>query len=112
MSKIANLSRKPFALAACFAVTAGAVCTYVVRADDKMSDMKMSDTKVSSDESKMAMDQLDKMKKDASDESDKMKMNMAKMMVMEHMSMGLSKDADFQKASMDLMDDSTFKKAP
>ena len=111
MSRIANLSRKPLVLAACLAITGGAVCTYVVRADDKMSDMmKMGDTKVSADESKMAMEQLDKMKKEASDDSDKMKMNMAKMMVMEHMSMSLAADADFQKSSKDLMDDETFKK--
>ena len=70
----------------------------------------MSDTKVSAEESKMAMEQLDKMKKEASDDSDKMKTNMAKMMVMEHMSMSLAKDADFQKASKDVMDDASFKK--
>jgi hypothetical protein len=115
------VSRKFIAVAASFALGAGALCTYSLRADDNMGGMAMTKMDkmakdhmevISPDDQRAAMDTLDKIKQMAADpaQADTMKSEMAKMMVMQHMSRELAMNADFQKASMDTMNDPNVKK--
>jgi hypothetical protein len=106
-----KVSRKLFTTSA----LALAVCAVgplaVTWAQDKMADdhMKMADQhmKMTDDQMKMASDHMDKMKTMAADQAQaqQMTLDLAKMMVMEHMAMQMAMDPKFKEMVMHSMED-------
>jgi hypothetical protein len=117
MKSLQKSSRKLVVGAAAVFLGGSVLCTYGLRADDndvnQMDKMAKDHMEVMTPNvTKAATDQLDKMKSIAADpqQSDMMKNEMAKMIVMERLAHRLAMDPDFQKSSTDTMNDANVKK--